>query len=37
MSTLYTAGNACEIMTIPVIEIIFDNDYIHISQYLPKQ
>ena len=35
--TLYTEGNVYGIIAIPVIEITFDNDYIHILDGLYKR
>ena len=35
-SILYAEGNACGILSIPIIEITFDNDHIHVFHYLPK-
>ena len=36
-SILYAEGNSCELFAMPVIEITFDNDYIHLLHDLPKQ
>ena len=35
--TQYTEGNSCGFIDIPVIEITFYNDYIHILNDLPKR
>ena len=36
-SILNSEGNLCDVISIPIIEITFDNDYIHVLNYLPKQ
>ena len=34
---LYTEGNECDIIAIPFIESIFENEYIHILKNLSNQ
>ena len=36
-SILYAEGNACGIISIPIIERNFDNDHINVLHDLPKQ
>ena len=36
-SILYTEGNTGGIINIPIIEVTFENDYIHILHDIPKQ
>ena len=36
-SILDSEGNVCGIITITIIEITFDNQYIHVLNYLPKR
>ena len=36
-SIIYTEGNACGIIAIPIIECIFENYHIHVSHDLSKQ
>ena len=36
-SIMYAEVNTCGIIAIPRIDITFDNDHIHLLNYLPKQ
>ena len=36
-SILHTEGNACGIITTPVIECTFENEYIHVSHDMSKK
>ena len=34
--TLYTKGNTCGVIDIPIIAVTFDNSYFNILNYIPK-
>ena len=36
-STLYTEGNACGVISIPIIECDAENDYVHVSHDLSNK